>query len=149
MTIYLTLKVVHILAAIVAVGGNLTYSFWLGRAGRDRDRLVWTLESIRRFDRAIANPAYVTLLVTGILMVVTLPWSFEQAWLALALALYVGVAVLGITVYAPTVRRQIAEAERDPESVDYARIAARSNVLGLLTTSIVVVIVILMVTKPG
>ena len=149
MTIYLALKVVHILAAIVAVGGNLTYSFWLPRAGRDRDRLIWTLENVHRFDRAIANPAYIALLVTGIAMVVALPWSFERLWLALALALYVGVAVLGITVYAPTIRRQVAEAERDPESVDYARIAARSNALGILTTAIVVVIVVLMVTKPG
>ena len=44
------LKVVHVLAAIVAVGANLTYAFWLGRAGTDRDRLVWTIGSIRRLD---------------------------------------------------------------------------------------------------
>lgn len=149
MSFYLALKVVHILAAIIAVGGNLTYSFWLRRAGRDRNRLIWTLESIRRFDRAIANPAYVVLLVTGILMVVTLPWSFEQLWLAASLGLYVGVAVLGITVYAPTIRRQIAEAERDPDGVDYARVAARGNALGILTTTVVIIIVVLMVTKPG
>lgn len=149
MSFYLALKVIHVLAAIIAVGGNLTYSFWLARAGRDRDRLIWTLESIRRFDRAIANPAYIAILVTGVLMVVTLPWSFEQLWLALALVLYVGVAVLGIAVYAPTIRRQIAEAEHDPRSVDYARVAARGNRLGIVTTVVVVTIVVLMVTKPG
>src|ERR1035437_3297661 len=37
--LFLALKVVHILSAIVAVGSNVTSVFWLDRAGRDRDRL--------------------------------------------------------------------------------------------------------------
>ena len=77
MTPYLLLKIIHVMAAIVAVGGNLTYAFWLRRAGRDPDRLVWTMEGIRRFDRAIANPSYIVLLVSGILMVTTGQWRFE------------------------------------------------------------------------
>ena len=149
MTPYLALKVIHVLAAIVAVGGNLTYAFWLRRAGRDSDRLVWTMEGIRRFDRVIANPSYVVLLVSGILMVVTGGWQFERLWLSAALGLYVFVALLGILVFAPAIRRQIAEARRDPTSPAYDLAARRSGALGLVTTTIVVLIVILMVLKPG
>jgi hypothetical protein len=58
------------------------------------------------------------------------------------------VAIVGITVYAPAIRRQIAEAERDPSSPAYAAAARRSTLLGILTTATVVLIVALMVTKP-
>ncbi len=148
MSFYLALKVVHVVAAIVAVGGNVTYSFWLRRAGRDRDRLLFVLESVRRFDRRIANPAYVVVLLSGLAMVATLPWPITQLWLSLALVLYVGIVVTGITVYAPAVRRQVAEAQRDPDSPAYALISRRTTALGVAVTLTVLVIVVLMITKP-
>ena len=142
------LKVVHVLAAIVAVGANVTYGFWLARAGRDRERLVFTIDTIRRLDRTIANPAYGILLLTGAGMVLTGQYRFEQGWIAASLALYVLAVVIGVALFGPAVRRQLAEAERDPASPDYAAAARRSNELGLLTTAIVVAIVVLMVAKP-
>jgi uncharacterized membrane protein len=148
MSLVLLLKLIHVLAAITAVGANLTFSFWLRYAGRDRDRLVWTLHGIRRLDRRIANPAYVVVLVTGVLMVAGGVFSFQAGWIVAALAIYVAVVVVGIGLYAPALRRQIAEAEADPESVAYGTAARRSNLLGVVTTAAVLVIVWLMVTKP-
>jgi uncharacterized membrane protein len=116
------LKIVHILAAVVALGSNVTYAFWLRWAGRDRDRLGFALDGIGRLDRTFANPAYILLLLTGVGMV--------------------------LTVYAPTLRRQREEAARDPSSPAYAAVERRSTLLGVATIAIVVVIVILMVAKP-
>jgi uncharacterized membrane protein len=76
-------------------------------------------------------------------------FSFRSSWLELALALYILVAIVGIVVYAPTLRRQIALAEADPSSAEYAAVARRSNILGIATIAIVVVIVALMVFKPA
>jgi len=56
--------------------------------------------------------------------------------------------VIGVFVYAPTIRRQLAEAERDPTSATYAAIERRSTLLGVTTLVVVIVIVALMVTKP-
>jgi len=145
----LLLKLVHVLAAIVAVGSNVTYSFWLARAGRDRDRLVWTLNGIRRLDRLVANPAYVVLLITGVLMIASGWFTFQTSWIVAALVLYVAAVVVGIALYAPAIRRQLAEAERDPSTAAYAAAARRSNLLGILTLVIVVAIVALMVLKPS
>lgn len=142
------LKIVHILAAVVALGSNVTYAFWLRWAGRDRERLGFALDGIRRLDRTFANPAYVVLLVTGVGMVLTGVFRFEQFWIAAALVLYVATALVGIALYAPTLRRQREEAERDPGSPAYAAVERRSTLLGVLTIVIVVVIVILMVAKP-
>lgn len=144
----LVLKLVHVLAAIVALGANVSYGFWLRLAGRDRDRLLFAIEGIRWLDRRIANPMYVVVLLTGVLMVLTGAYSFETRWIAASIALYVLVAVVGIAFFAPAIRRQLAEAERDPTSSAYAAAAARTTRLGLLTTGAVFLIVVLMVTKP-
>lgn len=148
MSLVVVLKVIHVVAVIVAVGANVSYAFWLRYAGRDRDRLVYTISGIRRLDRRVANPSYVLVLVTGVLMVLGGAYSFDTGWIAASIVLFVAVAVLGITAFGPAIRRQLAEAERDPLSSAYASAARRSTALGLLTTAVVLVIVVLMVTKP-
>jgi uncharacterized membrane protein len=147
-SIFLALKVVHILSAITAVGSNVTSVFWLDRAGLDRDRLPWALEGVRQLDKRIANPAYIIVLLTGILLVLTGGYRFDQGWIATAIVLYVLTAAFGIFAFAPAVRIQRAEAAADPTSVAYARIARRTWRYSWLTTGVVVVIIILMVTKP-
>lgn len=148
MSAFLLLKVVHVLSAIVAVGANVTYAFWLRGAGTDTTRLVDRIEGVRRLDRRLANPAYIVVLITGILMVVTGAYSFETRWIATAIVLYVVVAALGFVAFAPAIRRQLAEARRDATSSAYAAAERRTTLLGLVTIGIVVVIVVLMVTKP-
>jgi len=145
---FLLLKVIHVLAAIVAVGANVTYAFWLARAGRDQGRLVFAIETVRWLDRSIANPAYIVLLITGVGMVLTGVYSFTTGWIVISLVLYVAVAILGVAAFGPAIRRQLAEAEHDATSVEYSAAAARSNAFGLLTTAIALVIATLMVTKP-
>jgi uncharacterized membrane protein len=148
LTLLLALKLIHVLAAITAVGANLTYTYWLSYAGNDRDRLVWTMKGIRRLDNFIATPAYVVLAVTGVLMVLSGAFSFQTGWIIAAIVLYVIVVILGIALYAPALKRQIAEAEADPTSSAYAAAASRTNLFGIITTATVLVIVVLMVTKP-
>ncbi len=145
---FLALKVVHILAAILAVGTSVSSTFWLARAGRDRDRLLWALEGSRMFDRRIANPAYVVVLASGVLMVATGTYRFDQGWIVAAIALYALIAVFGIAVFRPAARLQREEAAADPTSAAYGRIAARTWWYSWLTTAVVAMIVVLMVTKP-
>jgi len=150
MDLFVVLKLVHVVAAITAVGSNLTYGFWMRRVGSaDRDRLIWTIQGIRALDRRIANPAYGLVLLTGLAMVVSGGFSFAAAWLSTAIVLYAAAVVIGIVVYAPAIRRQLAAAEVDPGSEAYRRAAATTTTLGLVTTAIVLVIIFLMVVKPG
>ena len=134
MSLVLLLKLIHVLAAITAVGANLTYTYWMRYAGKDRDRLVWTINGIRRLDNFIATPAYVVLLITGVLMVIGGVFSFQTGWIIAGIALYILVVVFGIAFYSPALKRQIAEAEVDPSSPAYAAAARRTNAFGLLTT---------------
>ena len=148
MSLFLGLKVLHILAAIVAVGTSVTSTFWLARASRDRDLLIWALEGVKLFDRRIANPAYVLVLLTGIAMVLTGTYRFDQGWISAAIALYLAIVVFGIVVFRPAARRQREEAAADPQSAAYARAADRTWWYSWLTIAVVAMIVVLMVTKP-
>jgi uncharacterized membrane protein len=142
------LLLVHVLAAIIAVGANLTYAIWFRAAGHDRDRLIFVIRTVRLLDNRIANPAYIVVLITGIGMVLAGAYSFTTGWILAAIAIYVAVAVIGIVLFGPALRRQLDEAERDPASEAYEAAARRSTRLGVLTTALVLVIVVLMVTKP-
>jgi uncharacterized membrane protein len=149
MELWQGLRFAHILTVIVALGANLTYLFWMGRARSDPAQLVFVIESVRRLDRRVANPAYILAAVFGIGIVLTGPYGFEAAWIVAAIVLYVLVAILGITVYAPAMRNQLDLAQRAPASRAYASAERRSRVLFFLVTSLVLVIVGLMVIKPS
>lgn len=144
----LLLKLAHILAAVVAVGANVTYTFWIRRAERDPQHLAWTIGSIRKLDRTIATPSYVVVLLTGLAMVMGGYFSFEARWIQAAIVLYVVVVILAIAVYAPTFRRQLRAAEANPTSAEYRALSRRTQLYGWLVTGVVVVIFALMVFKP-
>jgi uncharacterized membrane protein len=145
---FLLLKLVHVASAIVAIGANVTYAIWMSRAHRDLDHLVFAIETIRFLDRRLALPAYGLVLVTGVVMVARGAYSFTTGWIVAAVVLYAVAVVVGIVAFAPTIRRQLAEARRDPTSAAYAELARRNDRLTLITIVVVGAIVVLMVTKP-
>jgi uncharacterized membrane protein len=146
---FLIVKYIHILAAIVAVGLNISYAVWIIRAQRDPAHMSFALKGIKFLDDRIANPAYGLLLLTGLLMVVLLPYPITTFWIDVALALYVVLVALAITQYTPTLRNQIKLAEAgDTTSAEFTRLAGRSQILGQVLAVIVLVILAMMVFKP-
>ena len=147
--LYPWLKIGHILAAIVAVGFNLTYGILLSRAGREPEHFGHVLRTIKVLDDRFANPAYGLLLVLGVLMVLIGPWEFTDLWIWLAIVLYVAVVALGFAVYSPLLRNQIAALDAGgPTSPEFTALTARGRSIGILLGVIVVVIIGLMVLKP-
>ena len=143
------LRFAHILLAIVAIGANLTYALWLRIGERDPEHLAYTIRGIRAIDRRVANPAYGLLLVTGLAMIVFSGVPLAQGWLVVALALYVAAALVGYFVFGPVVRRELAALEHGGvNDLEYLRFRGRAQQLGILTTTVVLIILALMVTKP-
>jgi uncharacterized membrane protein len=145
---FLVLKLVHVAAAIVAIGANVTYAIWMSRAHRDRAHLVFVIETIRFLDRRLALPAYGLVLLTGVVMVARGVYSFTTGWIVAAIGLYLLAVGIGIVAFSPTIRRQLAEARRDPSSAAYAELARRNNALTVVTLAVVAAILVLMMTKP-
>ena len=148
MQISVIFKLIHILAVISAVGANATYQFWYSRAGRDKAQLLFVIKTVRVLDQRIANPSYIVVLLAGIATAVTGSFSFESLWLSLGLLLYIVVAVIGMALYAPAMRKQQALAEADPTSAEYEAVARRTRMLGGIVMGLVLVIVVLMVVQP-
>jgi uncharacterized membrane protein len=149
MSTYSWLKLIHILAAIVAVGTNVTYFVWLSYARRHEAAAAPVLDGIKRIDSRLANPAYAVLPIAGILMVLDGGLGFSTFWIALAIGLYVLVGAMAGLVFSPSLRKQAAMAEAgETGTAAYADAAKRTVVTGALTMVPILVIVYLMVMKP-
>ena len=150
MSLFVVVKFVHVVLAIIAVGFNATYGVWLARVAREPIATQsFVLKGIKRLDDWFANPAYVLLAVTGVTMVLVGELRFTTFWIAAGIVLWAIAVALGFFVYTPTLRSQIHALETaGPDSGDYKRYAANGRFLGILLAVIVVVIVFFMVTKP-
>lgn len=147
--LYLFLKYLHILLAIVAVGFNATYGIWLARAGKDPRYLSFALRGVKFLDDRIANPAYGLLLVTGMGMVGVGGLSLATFWIGASLALLIVALALGLFVYTPTLRNQIQVLEKDgPDTSEYRSLSNRGTVVGLVLMVLVLTIIFMMVAKP-
>ncbi len=145
----LIVRWIHVLAAIAAVGANLTYGIWIGRARREPEQLPFVLASIKVIDQRLANPCYGLLLLTGLLMAYLVPIPLTTPWLLVAIVLYVLAAFLGVFAYGPVMKEQRKHLESGGfDNPGYQTAARRGSLLGILVTLDVVVIVFLMVVKP-
>lgn len=147
---YLPLKLVHVASAIVAVGANVTYFIWLTAVrGRPQPEQSFALKTIQRVDSRLANPAYAILPITGIAMVLIADLGLTTFWIALAIGLYVLLAVFGGALFTPALRRltEIVDTE-GPGSDRYADAARRLTIRGVITMLPVAGILYLMVLKP-
>jgi uncharacterized membrane protein len=148
---YLPLKLVHVLSAIVAVGTNATYFVWLAAM---KDRLPaeqsFALDTIKKLDSRLANPAYGILPLTGVIMILVSDGvAFTTFWILFAIGLYILVGVFAGALFAPSLRRQSELVTTDGSgSTAYEAAGRRTRVTGLLTMLPVAGILYLMVMKP-
>jgi uncharacterized membrane protein len=147
---YLPLKLVHIVSAIVAVGTNLTYFVWLTvMRDRPQQEQSFALGTIRWLDARLANPGYLLLPITGIAMVLIEDIGFTTFWIAVAIGLYILVAVLAGAVFVPSLRRLTTIVENEgPGAGNYAEAVRQTRMRGLLTMLPIAAILYLMVLKP-
>ncbi len=139
----------HILAAIVAVGFNISYAVWIVRARREPTHTAFALKGVKFLDDRIANPAYGVLLVTGLLLVYLGHYSITTRWIDSALILFVALIAVAAFVYTPALREQVKLAEAgDTSSAAFMRLGTRGQIAGQALGLIVLIILALMVFKP-
>ena len=144
------IKWIHVLFAISALGANITYGIWISRASKNPDVLPFTLRNVKLIDDRVANPAYILLLISGLLMVWLTDFPLTVPWLLISLIIYTGLALIGFLAYTPTLKRQIELAEQKKiDSAEYQQVARRATVLGGVLVLFAVVIVFMMVVKPA
>ena len=148
---YLTLKFLHILLAVVAVGFTSSFGLILGRAakaGTDGREMRFALGTIGVMG-LIAHICYLLLFVTGLALVYTVgyPW---YAWLKWSVGLFAIAFLAGQFVMVPSAKKRIAILDaRGPADPEFIALSKRSAAIGGILGLITLVILWLMVSKPA
>ena len=137
----------HILSAIVAVGVNASYFFWLRRAVVVPETRTYTLTTIRLLETRIAIPAYVIALATGVALALIYGPSFGTAWVDTAVVIWIVIMAIG-GFHARVVKRQLAAADSG-DSDAYESGHARGRILMALIMLCAMGMLFLMVAKPA
>ncbi len=148
MSVYLVVKFVHILVAIVAVGSSAGSSLWLRLAMRSPAHLPFALRSAKFLDDVLTRPGLIVLLVTGLWMAAS-RWTLALFWIRAAVGLLLLVLVLLYVVVGPLMRRLIDAADDGLASKNWARRERLFELTGGGSGLIIILIVWLMVTKPS
>jgi len=144
-------KLLHIILAIVWLGGGLTLSIYGTRIAKQRDaaRMVSFAREAEWIGNHIFLPSSLLLLVLGFLMIHAGFPSFDQFWIQLALGLYAVTFLTGALFLGPQAGKigKLIEqhGEESPEVQEQIRRVLLVSRLDLVT---LYSIVVLMVAKP-
>jgi uncharacterized membrane protein len=149
-TRYEALRFVHVLAAMVWLGGAaIAQVFALRMKHAEPGHRLGFAKDQRAAARSVFVPAQVVLLGTGVWMVADAPAiGFSQAWIVIGIAVVVVGLVVATVVVPPRVSDAIGhmEAGRGPEA------AATMRRIGLVVRGVLVLLVVsvwVMLQKPG
>ncbi len=150
------IRVVHVLAVVVLLGNLLMAPFWrkrLAALGGAQARAAAN-RSVRVADLIFTLPGWVVVLATGIVMIITRGWT--HGWLDLSLALFLGWLVLWHVLVLRARKAMIVQADEvaaNPQIptervTELAQHERQWQWWSYLSAAIVILILILMVTKP-
>ena len=153
---YLALKLVHVLAAIVFVGNITVGVLWKAMADRTHDPAIcaYTMAGIIRADRIFTIPAIIILVIAGVGTAQVGHLSIlGTGWILWAIVLFI---IAGLA-FAPLSRAQreihaVAEAGAKSASMDWARyeaLSTRWNLWGTIALITPLLAVACMVLKPA
>ena len=139
----------HVLSAIVWVGGSVLIQVFGARAGRSGDQArILTFAKDMEVAGRIFTVAGFSAALWGILMVVDIEvYDWDQAWITIGLTGVVVSAVLGAAFFAPQTRKLIAQLEGGDGGA--AATMRRIVVVSQAELLLLLVVVWAMTAKPG
>jgi uncharacterized membrane protein len=150
-TLYDWLKLLHILAAMIWLGGGVAVGTFAAQALRSRegDSVARFVGNLRVVGPVLFLPALLAVLGLGIWLVLdSNAWEFGQTWVWLALTLFAAAFVLGAIFQS----RAALSAERAVAAGDHVEAARQLRRWALGMGLIIVLLVVItwdMVIKPG
>ena len=142
-------RILHLLSAMVWVGGSVITQVFGARIGRSGDQ-AQTLVFARGAAAAtrVLSIAGLSTAVWGILLVVEVDFfEFDQAWIVLGFGGVLVGALLGAMFFGPQIRKLIEQLESGDDSANET--IKRIVLVSALELVVLVVVVWAMVVKPG
>jgi uncharacterized membrane protein len=141
---------IHVLAAIMWIGGVIMHLALMGLATRDGDpELQLKLLGLDgRLAPIIYIPGSLLLIITGVAMVLMFGASFGEPWISVGMAVWIISFVIGISFYAPQGKKLGAAVEAGgPASPEAQAIIARMERVTWLQLPLLILAVFAMTTK--
>lgn len=152
MSLYEFLVTVHVLMAVLWVGGGIMIQIFafLTLREKDAERTVAFSRNTEWIGMRVFVPATILLLAAGIWAASEGNWDFSDAWISIGFAGWIISFIAGMGFFGPESGR-IAKvvAAQGAESPDAQRRIARLLALSRIELLILVVVVCAMVIKPG
>jgi uncharacterized membrane protein len=148
---YNVLKTIHVLAAVIWVGGNLTTNIWGTRIVNSNDgpRMAGFARDAAWTGERIYLPASIIVLVFGVLGVINGYPNFSDAWVGIGLTGIIITALTGSMFFGPELKRIAALAEsRGPADPELKQRTTRLVTMARVDLVILVLVVVVMVLKP-
>jgi uncharacterized membrane protein len=151
--VYEALKTIHILAAIVWLGGGVFVQIYATRLRRANEttQLMRFAKDIERLGTSIFLPASIVVLLMGISMIWYSPaWELSQLWVILGLVGIANTIVVGAAFLGPESGKlaRLAE-ERGYEDPHVVRRVERIFAISRYDLAVLLLVVVDMVVKPG
>ncbi|MCP4005078.1 MAG: DUF2269 family protein [bacterium] len=152
MSLYLFLKVIHLLGVSLFAGISFSNGYAASSAVRSGDlaRIEFAFDLVARQNRVFLIPSTLILFATGLWMALLTGTPVLSGWLAEVLALYtglVGLLWLAVHLEARLHRLSIAAREVGELPVDFARLMRCWSSLGLLASVGIILMVAIMTAK--
>lgn len=146
---YGILKVIHVLAAIIWMGGGVALTVMIVRliAARDRTTLAQVVPQTAAYMGKVGGPMSGLLLLSGIAMVLVSGMGFKAIWISLGFA---GIIILGAYGGIVMSKRMVAleQAVTSGDDATLAAAGARVRQSSIILITIMAAVVALMVLKP-
>ncbi len=149
MDLYTLLKLLHVVAAIVWVGGGLSImvAATLAHLRHDDEGMLRVFSTVPELGRLWFMPASMLTLLSGI-AVTTVGGLWSQLWIVLALGGIAATILTGILVFEP-MGKQIGAFLAEGRTADAVAVARRIMRIARFDYALMFVIVADMVLKPG
>jgi uncharacterized membrane protein len=145
----------HVLGAIIAFGPTFAYSIMGSMAGKEPQHANFSTRQVAAIGDRLVYPLAIFQGITGVLIVVAAGYDvMSKAWLAVAIVLYLFTLTFALTVQRNAVHHLIEvtsapPAPGTPPNPEIPATVKRIQRGGMLLGIMIVVIVFLMVVKPG
>ena len=150
---YLILKLLHILSTIVLVGTGVGIAFFMFMANKSNNpqAIYITAKHVVLADWIFTTPAVITQLITGILLMSELNYTFNSPWFYWVIGLFIVIGLCWLPVLRIQYRLyELAKTDQNNNKIspEFKSLMKRWILLGIPAFMVIIIILWLMVFKP-
>ena len=148
---YIAFKTVHVVFAVVWIGGGLLLTILALIAERRNDpvEVATVARQASLVGERVFTPASLIVLVMGIAMMLNTDWGWGHFWIVFGLLGFASTFAIGLGLLAPLSKRIVATiAESGPHSPEAQALITRILMIARVDTAILLLVIVDMVAKP-